>query len=67
MRAVSTLVERLGYDPDARLMIINADDLGMCHSANEGVYDALRTGPGHLGVADGALPVGPGGGGAVPG
>ena len=44
MRAVSTLVERLGYDPDARLMIINADDLGMCHSANEGVYDALRLG-----------------------
>jgi predicted glycoside hydrolase/deacetylase ChbG (UPF0249 family) len=41
---VSTLVERLGYDPDARLMIINADDLGMCHSANEGVYDALRLG-----------------------
>lgn len=41
---MTTLVERLGHDADARLLIINCDDLGMCHSANEGVYDAVRTG-----------------------
>lgn len=39
-----SLAERLGHAPDARLVILNADDLGMCHSANEGVYDALRSG-----------------------
>jgi predicted glycoside hydrolase/deacetylase ChbG (UPF0249 family) len=41
---VTTLAERLGYAPDARLLIVNCDDLGMCHSSNEGVYDALRVG-----------------------
>lgn len=41
---MSSLVELLGYGPDARLLIINCDDLGMCHSANEGVYRALRSG-----------------------
>jgi len=40
---MTTLAERLGHDPDARLLIVNCDDLGMCHSANEGVYDALRS------------------------
>lgn len=39
-----SLAQRLGRDPDARLLIVNCDDLGMCHSANEGVYDALRRG-----------------------
>ena len=42
--AVTTLAERLGYGPDDRLVIINCDDLGMCHAANEGVYEALRAG-----------------------
>ncbi|MFI5043640.1 MAG: polysaccharide deacetylase family protein [Acidimicrobiales bacterium] len=41
---MSTLAERLGYSADDRLLIINCDDLGMCHSANEGVYEALRSG-----------------------
>jgi len=41
---VTTLAERLGYEADTRLLIINADDLGMCHAANEGVYEALRAG-----------------------
>jgi predicted glycoside hydrolase/deacetylase ChbG (UPF0249 family) len=40
----TTLAERLGYERDARLVIVNADDLGLCHAANEGVYDSLRTG-----------------------
>jgi chitin disaccharide deacetylase len=41
---VTTLAERLGYDADARLLIINCDDLGSSHAANEGVYEALRQG-----------------------
>jgi predicted glycoside hydrolase/deacetylase ChbG (UPF0249 family) len=40
----SPLAEQLGYSPDARLVIVNADDLGLCHAANVGVYDCLRTG-----------------------
>jgi hypothetical protein len=41
---VTTLAQRLGHPADARLLIINCDDLGMCHSANEGVYHSLRHG-----------------------
>jgi chitin disaccharide deacetylase len=41
---VATLAERLGYAPDDRLLIINCDDLGSSHSANVGIYEALRTG-----------------------
>ncbi len=41
---MASLAERLGHPPDARLLIVNCDDLGMCHSANEGVYEALRDG-----------------------
>jgi len=41
---VTTLAERLGYAPDDRLLIINCDDLGSCHAANVGVYEALRDG-----------------------
>jgi predicted glycoside hydrolase/deacetylase ChbG (UPF0249 family) len=38
------MAERLGYPPDAKLLIINADDLGSSHAANVGVYEALRIG-----------------------
>lgn len=41
---MTTLAERLGYDADDRVVIINCDDLGMCHAANEGIWTALRTG-----------------------
>ncbi len=41
---MSTLAERLGHSPQTRILIVNCDDLGMCHSANEGVYDSLRDG-----------------------
>lgn len=34
----------LGYPPDARLLIINADDFGMCHSVNEAVFRAFQHG-----------------------
>ncbi|MEJ5254512.1 MAG: polysaccharide deacetylase family protein [Acidimicrobiales bacterium] len=41
---MTTLAERLGYSPDDRLLIINCDDLGVCHAANTAVYEALRQG-----------------------
>jgi predicted glycoside hydrolase/deacetylase ChbG (UPF0249 family) len=41
---MATLAARLGFPPDARLLIVNADDLGLCHSANVGVFECLRTG-----------------------
>ena len=41
---MTTLAERLGYGPDDRLLIINCDDLGSCHSANEAIYRSLRDG-----------------------
>jgi predicted glycoside hydrolase/deacetylase ChbG (UPF0249 family) len=41
---MASLAERLGYGPDARLLIVNADELGFCHAANVGVYEALRSG-----------------------
>jgi chitin disaccharide deacetylase len=36
--------ERLGYPADARLLIINADDFGMCHSINAATIRALQEG-----------------------
>mgnify|MGYP002403091998 CR=1 FL=1 len=41
---MSELAERLGYPPDATLVIISCDDLGSCHAANIGVYEAIRDG-----------------------
>ncbi|MHB8671452.1 MAG: polysaccharide deacetylase family protein [Acidimicrobiales bacterium] len=38
------LAERLGHPPDAKLIIVNCDDLGVCHAANVGIYEALREG-----------------------
>ncbi len=40
----TSLAERLGRSPDAKLVIISCDDLGACHAANVGVYAALRDG-----------------------
>ena len=39
-----SLAERLGYAPDAKLLIVNCDDLGSSRSANVAVYEALRDG-----------------------
>ena len=39
-----SLASRLGYGDDARLVIISCDDLGSCHGATEGVYQAIRNG-----------------------
>src|SRR5437879_1383128 len=37
-RDVATLVERLGYPSDAKLLIINCDDLGSSHAAHVAIY-----------------------------
>lgn len=39
-----TLGERLGYPPDAKLLIVHADDLGMAHSVNSASIRAFETG-----------------------
>ena len=41
---VTTLAERLGYSEDARLLIINCDDLGSTRAANVAIYQSLREG-----------------------
>lgn len=41
---MTTLAERLGYDAASKLVIVSCDDLGSCHAANIGVYQALREG-----------------------
>lgn len=42
--APSDLPARLGYDVDAKLLIIHADDFGMCHSENQATIDGLENG-----------------------
>lgn len=39
-----SLVERLGFPADARLLIVNADDYGMNQATNTGTEKALRSG-----------------------
>jgi len=41
---MTELAERLGYADDARLVIINADGLGLSQAANAGTFQALRDG-----------------------
>jgi len=41
---MTTLAERLGHPADAKLLIVNCDDLGSSYAANVGVYEALREG-----------------------
>ncbi len=35
----------LGYPQDARLLILNADDFGVCHAVNEAIIGVLKAGP----------------------
>jgi chitin disaccharide deacetylase len=39
-----TLAEQLGYKATDKLLIINCDDVGMCHSANQAVIDGMENG-----------------------
>lgn len=34
----------LGYPDDARLLLVNADDFGMCHAINEAIFLTLKQG-----------------------
>src|SRR5215469_1887552 len=36
-----TVAERLGYPPDAKLLIVHADDLAVAHSVDAASFDAL--------------------------
>jgi hypothetical protein len=39
-----TIAERLGHPPNAKLLILHADDLGVSHSENAASFDALDKG-----------------------
>jgi chitin disaccharide deacetylase len=41
---MKSTAERLGYGDKARVLILNADDFGMCHDQNEGVMTGLTDG-----------------------
>lgn len=41
---MNPLAERLGFAATDRVAIVHADDIGMCHAANEGAFDALENG-----------------------
>jgi chitin disaccharide deacetylase len=51
------LVERLGYPPGTRLIIVHADDLGETHSVNAAAIKALQGGTINSASTDGALPM----------
>jgi len=44
VRRISRNADLLGYPADARLLIVNADDFGMCHSINVATVEAMRSG-----------------------
>ena len=46
---MTSLAEALGYPPDACLLIVTCDDLGVTFAGNAGVYSALREGMGKVG------------------
>jgi chitin disaccharide deacetylase len=41
---MSQTTKLLGYPDDARLLIINADDFGMCHGITEAIFRSLKEG-----------------------
>ena len=42
MKNYSQTSRLLGYPPDARLLIINADDFGMCRPVNKAIFSVLK-------------------------
>jgi predicted glycoside hydrolase/deacetylase ChbG (UPF0249 family) len=41
---LTSLVEALGFPPDASLLIVTCDELGVSYASNSGVYSSLREG-----------------------
>ncbi len=46
---VARLAERLGFAASDRVAIVHCDDIGMCHAANQGAFEALTHGPASCG------------------
>ena len=44
-----SLAQRLGFGPEERVAIVHCDDIGMCHAANAGAFEALDRGPASCG------------------
>jgi len=40
-----SVAERLGFAADERVAVVHVDDVGMCHAANVGAFEALANGP----------------------
>src|SRR5688572_21182657 len=43
-QSAPTLAERLGFSRDARVLMLHADDVGMCHSVNTATAEAFAEG-----------------------
>lgn len=43
-QANKSLAERLGFDKDAKMLIIHADDLGLSHGTNKAAIEAFKNG-----------------------
>ena len=41
----SSVVEQLGFAATDRVAVVHVDDIGMCHAANVGAFEALENGP----------------------
>ena len=41
---MTSLAEALGHEPDAKLLIVTSDDLGVSYATNVAVYGSLRSG-----------------------
>ena len=41
---MNSLAEQLGFAPEAKLLIVSCEDLGLSYATNEGIYESLRAG-----------------------